>query len=103
MRYVIPQLLPVLATTHPQSADSVPRFCLIYIAVRLLITSARISSSSVLWFSLANTTTGMVVQIPWFPLPLLLITGTMAPAIRASQAQLVADSILEKMLSPMIP
>ena len=64
---------------------------------------ALISSSSVLWFSFANTTTGIVVQMPWLPLPLLLITGIMAPAIRASHAQLVAESILEKMLSPIMP
>ena len=55
------------------------------------------------WFSLANTTTGIVVHIPWFPLPLLLITGIIAPAMRASQAQLVAESILEKILSPIMP
>ena len=61
------------------------------------------SSSSVLWFSSANTTTGMVAQMPWLPLPLLLITGILAPAIRASQAQLVTERIFEKMLSPMMP
>ena len=72
-------------------------------AVRLLMMRARMVSSSVLWFSSANTTTGMVAQMPWLPLPLLLITGTMAPAMRASQAQLVTDRIFEKMLSPMIP
>ena len=30
--------------------------------------------------------TGNVAVIPWFPLPELLMTGIMAPAIRASQA-----------------
>ena len=72
-------------------------------AVRLLMIRARMVSSSVLWFSSAKTTTGIVAQMPWLPLPELLITGIMAPAMRASQAQLVADSTLEKMPSPIIP
>ena len=38
--------------------------------------------------------------MPWLPLPELLITGIIAPAMRASQAAEVQDSIRVKMLSP---
>ena len=56
---------------------------------------ARVISSAVLWFSSANTTTGLVAQMPWLPDPELLITGIMAPAMRASQAQAVDDMMCE--------
>ena len=72
-------------------------------AVKWLRTSARVSSSSVLWFSRANTTTGSVAAMPWLPLPELLITGIIAPAILASHAQEVALMMWLKMLSPMMP
>ena len=64
---------------------------------------ARVVSSAVLWFSRAKTATGFVAQMPWLPEPELLITGIMAPAMRASQALDVAERMCEKMLSPMMP
>ena len=72
-------------------------------AVRWLRMRARVISSSVLWFSLPKTTTGKVAAMPWLPLPELLITGIMAPAIRASQAEEVSDRMWLKMDSPMMP
>ena len=72
-------------------------------AVKCDSIKARVSSSSVLWFSRAKTQTGFVAQMPWLPEPLLLITGIIAPAILASQAQEVEERMWEKMLSPMMP
>ena len=65
--------------------------------------SARTSSVRVLWFSRAKTATGFVAQMPWLPLPELDMTGMGAPAIRASQAEDVAERMCEKILSPMMP
>ena len=39
--------------------------------------------------SSAKVKTGSIEEIPWLPLPELLITVTGAPSIRASQAELV--------------
>ncbi len=47
---------------------------------------ARIVRSSSAPISSAYTATGSVAAMPWLPLPELLITGIIAPAMRASQA-----------------
>ena len=46
---------------------------------------------------------GLVAQMPWLPEPLLLITGIMAPPIRASHASAVLDMMCENMVLPKIP
>ena len=74
-----------------------------YMAVRWLKVSARISSSSVFSFSTAYTATGLVAQMPWLPEPELLITGIIAPPIRASQADAVFDMMCENMELPKMP
>ena len=57
-----------------------------YMLVRWLRINARMVCSSVALMSFAKLTTGMVAVMPWLPLPLLLITATGAPPMRASQA-----------------
>ena len=50
--------MPVDATTHPQSADSRPRLCFMYMLVRWLRINARMVCSSVALMSFAKLTTG---------------------------------------------
>ena len=58
-------------------------------AVRWLSTRARASCSSDTSYFRLYAITGMVTVIPWFPLPELLIAGSVHPAILASDAAAV--------------
>ena len=51
--------------------------------------SARSMASSSAPSFLAVAATGSDAQMPWLPLPAVLITGSMQPAIRASAAAAV--------------
>ncbi len=79
------QLAPIeAATPHPHRAESLPIKLFTWIVIRSLRATALTKVSSLTPSFSAAAITGKVAVNPWFPLPAVLITGSVHPSILAS-------------------